>query len=199
LQKLAIETCGERPENLYIGKGNGYVDLTFSPSSFSKMFTSPNPYFHSKDHDFLLGVKLIAHILPSESVLNQAQGEDIIVPAVAIECKTYLERNMLDSCAGTASRLKRAMPYCIYVVATEYLKLEVSQPELTDIDEIFVLCKASNAQRLEHRRLGQPLHPIDATLILELYNMVRSHINRVWWSPENALKDGKIINRPVIC
>ena len=49
---------------------------------------------------------------------------------------------MLDSCAATASRLKTAMPYCIYIVASEYMKMSDAAPELTDIDEVYILCRA---------------------------------------------------------
>ncbi|MBA7637598.1 hypothetical protein ES703_45244 [subsurface metagenome] len=194
---LIIKICGIKPVNLYLGKGKGYVDLTFSPKSFSSMFSNPNPYFHSKDQDVLLGAKFVVSISPSAGVPAEGHKEDIVVPIFAIECKTYLERNMLDSCAGTASRLKKAMPYCLYLVASEYIKMEAAQPELTDISEVFVLCKASNAERLERSRVGKPVHPIDNELVIELFEMVHRHLNSIWWKPEDVLKFGKVINRPL--
>lgn len=193
---LVVEICDGRPDNLYLGKGNGYVDLTFSPVSFRSVFTEPNPYIHSKNQDFLLGAQLMISIGPNLDTASKVWKECIVMPVVAIECKTYLERNMLDSCAGTASRLKKATPYCLYIIASEYLKLEASQPELTDIDEVFVLCKASNAQRLERSRAGEPVHPIDGKLVVELFEMVHRHLNRIWWKPEDALKAGRVIHRP---
>ena len=79
-----------------------------------QIFSKPNPYIHSKDQDFVLGASLELIIKTNDNTTNQ----EIIVPVVAIECKTYIERNMLDSCSGTARRLKNAMPYCIYIVYT---------------------------------------------------------------------------------
>ena len=141
--------------------------------------------------------KFVVSISPSAGVPAEGHKEDIVVPIFAIECKTYLERNMLDSCAGTASRLKKAMPYCLYLVASEYIKMEAAQPELTDISEVFVLCKASNAERLERSRVGKPVHPIDNELVIELFEMVHRHLNSIWWKPEDVLKFGKVINRPL--
>ena len=181
------------PTNLLLGKANGYVDLTFSPSSFREIFIKPNPYIHSKDQDFVIGVRLELKI--KADAANEIK-EDIIVPVLAIECKTYIERNMLDSCSGTARRLKSAMPYCLYIVASEYMKLKDEQPELSDINEIYILCKASVSERLETRKQGAKPHIIQEDLIIDLFNKVKCHLNSIWWSPDKALTTGKIINRP---
>lgn len=181
------------PTNLVLGKATGYVDLAFTPSSFKGFFLNPRPYVHTKDQDFILGATL-------ELVINDStekkHAEKITIPFVAIECKTYLEKNMLDSCSGTASRLKSAMPYCMYIVASEYMKMKGGQPELSDINEIYILCKASNAERLEHARTRQAPHEIQFDLIQDLYLKVMGHLNSIWWAPEKALQMGKVINRP---
>jgi hypothetical protein len=119
-----------------------------------------------------------------------------VIPVIAIEAKTYIERTMLDSCAGTARRLKAAMPYCLYIVAAEYLKLEEAHPELTAIDEIFVLCRASVGERSQYRRARRDPHDIDSTVVYELFEMVHRHLRQVWWSPNDALNRGRIIGRP---
>lgn len=181
------------PNNLFLGKANSYVDLTFSPSSFREIFVKPNPYIHSKDQDFVLGVSLEL-IIKSDGATEIK--ENIIVPVLAIECKTYIERNMLDSCSGTARRLKSAMPYCLYIVASEYMKLKDEQPELSDINEIYILCKSSVSERSGARKEGTNPHKIHDDLIIDLFNKVKGHLNSIWWSPDKALITGKIINRP---
>jgi hypothetical protein len=193
LSDLILSKFQTTPPNFFIGKGNGYVDLTFSPKTFTGIFNEPGEYFHSKDQDFMFG----AQFSISMSAVNSSQvsTSKIIVPVVAIECKTYLERNMLDSCAGTATRIKKATPYCLYIVASEYLKLKDSHPELTDIDEVYVLCRESNADRLKKQKAGQDITPINEDLILDIFNLVSKHLNRVWWQPENAISQGKVINR----
>jgi len=190
---LIGELLPSLPSNLLLGKANSYVDLTFSPSSFREIFIKPNPYIHSKDQDFVIGVNLELKIKADGG--NEIK-EDIIVPVLAIECKTYIERNMLDSCSGTARRLKSAMPYCLYIVASEYMKLKDEQPELSDINEIYILCKATNQERLDSRRKGIKPHFIQEDLIIDLFNKVKGHLNSIWWSPDKALSTGKIINRP---
>jgi hypothetical protein len=180
------------PKNLIIGKGDSYVDLTFSPSSFQSAFASPNPYFHTKVQDFVLGCGIVLSV---EGVENPSK-RDIVIPIVAIECKTYIESNMLDSSAGSARRLKSAMPYCLCIIAAEYMKMEDVSPELTDIDEVYILCKASNSERLYNISKNKPPHLIKKDLILDLYTLVKRHLQSVWWSPEDALSRGKVINRP---
>jgi hypothetical protein len=181
------------PKNLFLGKANSYVDLTFSPSSFREIFIKPNPYIHSKDQDFVLGVSLELKIKADDKTEIK---ENIIVPILAIECKTYIERNMLDSCSGTARRLKSAMPYCLYIVASEYMKLKDEQPELSDINEIYILCKSSVSERLKTRKQGVKPHSIQEDLIIDLFQKVKGHLSSIWWSPEKSLITGKIINRP---
>jgi hypothetical protein len=181
-----------------LGKANSYVGLTFTPRSFQSLFKNPSPAVHTKDQDFVLG----CNIQLSSSIKDGALGKDkksttitnVVVPVVAIECKTYIERNMLDSCAGTAKRLKAAMPYCLYLVAAEYMKMDDAYPELTDIDEVYILTKQSNATRLKQKLL--PPHEISEDLVLDIFRQVSVHLRKIWWSPEDALDRGRVINRP---
>ncbi len=179
--------------NIFVGKGNSYVSLSFTPASFNELFNKPNAYIHTKDQDFVLGANVEIQI----SADGDAETTTTVIPAVAIECKTYLERNMLDSCAATATRLKTAMPYCIYIVASEYMKMSDAAPELTDIDEVYILCKAKNSDRERRKRANLPPYDIDADLIIDLYLRVTRHLNAIWWKPEDAVENGKIINRPL--
>ncbi len=188
-----VELMNISHENLFVGKGNSYVSLSFTPGSFDHLFNKPNAYIHTKYQDFVLGANVEIKVVAD----NETETKTTVIPAVAIECKTYLERNMLDSCAATASRLKTAMPYCIYIVASEYMKMSDAAPELTDIDEVYILCKAKNAEREKRKRAKQPPFDIDDDLIIDLYNRVCRHLNAIWWKPENAVEIGKIINRPV--
>lgn len=178
--------------NLYLGKENSYVSLSFTPKSFENILTDVNPYIHSKDQDFVLGISVDISVTSGKRISTQST----ILPVVAIECKTYLEKNMLDSCANTATRLKNAMPYCLYIVASEYMKMDVASPELTDIDEVYILCKAKNSERLHRSQNDLPPLDIDGSLIVDLFSRVRYHLNSVWWSPDDAISNGKIIRRP---
>lgn len=188
-----MRLSGFSAKNMFIGKGNSYVSLSFTPSSFNSLFKQPGAYIHTKDQDFVLGAAVEISVAADE----MRQSMSTIIPAVAIECKTYLERNMLDSCAATARRLKNAMPYCVYIVAAEYMKMSDASPELTDIDEVYVLCRKKNSERESRKKQGLPPFDIDADLILDLYHRVVRHINAIWWNPTEAVEMGKIINRPI--
>lgn len=186
----------ESRDALSSGKANSYCSLNFTPGSFSDLLKNPTVTVHTKDQDFVLGCKVQ---ITTKAFGNNSYYDNVtqvVVPVVAIECKTYIERNMLDSCAGTAARLKAAMPYCIYLVAAEYMKMKDAYPELTSIDEVFILTKSSNAERLEHRKFGRPIHEISPELIEEIYWMVDKHLAKIWWSPDDAVKRGRVINRP---
>lgn len=183
---------GLHHDSLFLGKGNSYVSLSFTPGSFSEIFNRPSAYIHTKDQDFVLGTNVQIQV-KADGVPEIA---DTVIPVVAIECKTYLERNMLDSCAATASRLKNAMPYCVYIVAAEYMKMSDATPELTDIDEVYILCRAKNSDRERRKRNGEPPFDIDASLIIDLFERVERHLNAIWWNPDDAVEMGKIINRP---
>ncbi len=195
---LTSEVRKKHESAVTLGKANSYVGLTFTPRSFQSLFNNPVPAVHTKDQDFVLGctVQLSSSIKGGDEkeILKSSSSSEVVVPVVAIECKTYIERNMLDSCAGTAKRLKAAMPYCLYLVAAEYMKMDDAYPELTDIDEVFILTKQSNAARL--RQKSSAPHPICEDLILDIFYQVATHLNKIWWSPEDALERGRIINRP---
>ena len=187
-----IAMLGLDHTNLFVGKGNSYVSLSFTPSSFGDLFSHPNAYIHTKDQDFVLGASIDINVQADGS----EESQSTIIPVVAIECKTYLERNMLDSCAATASRLKSAMPYCIYIVVAEYMKMSDASPELTDIDEVYILCKAKNSDREARKRANLPPLDINADLVIDLFERVNRHLNSIWWHPDDAVENGKIINRP---
>lgn len=179
----------QRPKNLFLGKSKSFVDLTFAPSKFQDIFDHPIPYIHSKDQDFIVGATFDLSLANGSNIDTQK----IVIPAFAIECKTYIEKNMLDSCAGTAKRLKSAMPYCKYLVVAEYMKMETATPELTSIDEVFVLCKATVGERTKS---GANIHDIDSKLVGEIVSQAKEHLTDTWWDKETTLSVGKIINRP---
>lgn len=188
-----VEMMGIEHENMFVGKGNSYVSLSFTPSSFKNVFQYPSAYIHTKDQDFVLGATVDISVVAD----GEQETTSTVIPIVAIECKTYLERNMLDSCAATASRLKSAMPYCVYMVAAEYMKMSDASPELTDIDEVYILCKSKNTEREARKRANLPPLEINPDLVVDLFERVVRHLNAIWWHPEDAIENGKIINRPM--
>lgn len=176
---------------LQTGPAAGFIDLVFNPKDVKSLVTAPEFTIRRKDHDFVIGatVQLTVKAIGKE----ESKSESIVVPAVAIECKRYLERNMLDECAGTAEKVKRATPYCLFFVVAEFLKMDDAAPEVSLIDEIFILRKQRNSERLAE---GFRPNPIDADLVWEIYDGSIRHLRKVWWNPQSALTTGKAFGRP---
>jgi hypothetical protein len=167
----------------------GYLDLVFHPRSIGTLLKTPEHTVRTKDHDFVIGSRVEMHL--TVGVGGATQKERLVVPAVALEVKRYLERNMLDECSGTAARVKAATPYCLYVVVAEYLKMDDCRPELSKIDEIYVLRKQRNSERLA---VGFKPNPIDSILVWDLHEMVAKHLSKIWWDPESGVRVGKMFN-----
>lgn len=184
------------PGNFVAGKAmSSYLTLTFAPRNFSELFSDPNPRVSKKDQDFAIGATMELSV--GAPGVKPSFSQRMTLPVIAIECKTYLAKNHLDMCSSTAQMLKRANPYCMYIIATEFLKMDAGvTPEVTDIAEIFVLCKASNVARKVRKDAGDPPHPICGDVALELFNMVVGHLRAIWWDPQTALERGKVISRP---
>ena len=131
-------------KGLLNGPASGFIDLVFNPRDVKGLVSSPDITIRRKDHDFVIGASIELSIKAAGS--PSSRSENIIVPAIAIECKRYLERNMLDECSGTAEKVKRATPYCLYYVVAEFLKMDNASPEVSLIDEIYILRKQKNSE-----------------------------------------------------
>ncbi len=183
LETTLEQTCSVRePER-------GFIDLVFNPINFANLASLPKFTIRKKDHDFIIGGRFKLSISNSENPALQEENE-IVVPAVAIECKRYLERNMLDECSGTAEKVKNATPYCLYLIASEFLKMDEGYPELSQIDEIYILRRQKNSERDQ-----QPILPIYSDLIMEIYSSVVKHLEKIWWNPDAALTTGRVFGK----
>lgn len=144
------------------------------------MLETPYARIEKKDHDFVIGVTVLASLQTSKSGLSRIQDdldshkqtevvndpvekaseilkeldqnqdktiENILVPAeslsafsetlnagdseehffdipvVAIECKTYLDKTMLEGSSRAAEEVKARNPNGLYIVVMEWLKL----------------------------------------------------------------------------
>ncbi|MDB4734469.1 Bpu10I family restriction endonuclease [Akkermansiaceae bacterium] len=176
---------------LELGSASGFIDLAFNPKDVNALVDKPDFTIRKKDHDFVIGATVRMTLKAATS--DETEEATIVVPAVAIECKRYLERNMLDECSGTAEKVKKATPYCLYIVVAEYLKMDHASPEISLIDEIYILRKQRNSDRLS---ADFTPNPIDDTLIWEIYDGTLRHLQKVWWNPDSALTNGRAFGRP---
>jgi Bpu10I restriction endonuclease len=162
-----------------LGKAHTFKDIFFMPSTFAEMVASPNIRVEEKDHDFVIGSRILS--------VNEVEGGKnketlkFDVPAVAIECKTYLDKTMLESSSTSAEQLKTRNPNAIYIVVMEWIKLtENVNLKKMKVDQIYILRKQKNTDR-EFRYLDSyKKNPIYADVVSHLYDYVRKHLTEPW-------------------
>lgn len=183
----------EFSEHAQLGKAHAFKDIFFNAPNFREMVSKPYTKIEKKDHDFVIGVNIDTKM--------QVYGSDIIedvtlqIPAVAIECKTYLDKTMLEGSSTAAEQLKNKNPSGIYLVVSEWLKL-TNQVNLGKykVDQIYVLRKQKNTDR-EFRFLdGYNKSPIHEDVVEHLFMTVRKHLSTDWEKGvEYGLKKGYLL------
>lgn len=193
--------------NAVIGKSHAFKDIFFVPSNYKSMTKKPYTRIELKDHDFIIGVTLQMRIQTlsrdekdemsrvSESSLpdgtHEGGNSEIVtfdVAAVAIECKTYLDKTMLEGASRAAEELKARHPKALYLVVMEWLKL-TSAVNLRKyaVDQIYVLRKQKNTDR-EFRFADDYIkNSIDVDVVWHLFSTVRRHLTIDW---ETTIEEG---------
>jgi hypothetical protein len=159
-----------------LGKSHTFKDLFFRAGSFSDMLQTPRILVEKKDHDFAIGTKIETRFMCAGQAAEEQDTWDI--PAVAIECKTYLDKTMLQDASTAAEQLKYRNPHARYIVVAEWLKLT----EAVNLRKfkIYVLRKQKNTDR-EYRYLeGYQKNPIYEDVVVHLFEMVRTFLTESW-------------------
>lgn len=180
-------------EHALIGKAHTYKDLFFVHGNYSEMVESPYAQIEEKDHDFVIGVDIEAELNCAGSLVKERHS--FKVPAVAIECKTYLDKTMLEGSSNAAAQIKVVNPNAIYIVVMEWIKLtEKVNLKKYKVDQIYVLRKQKNTDR-EYRYLDSYIkNPIYSDVVFHLFNMVRNHLTSDWTGGINyGLKNGYLL------
>lgn len=162
-----------------IGKAHAFKDIFFNAPNFKEMVTNPYAKIEKKDHDFVIGIDVKTKMQCSGS--DEIQEEVFQIPAVAIECKTYLDKTMLEGSSTAAEQLKYKNPNAIYIVVAEWLKL-TDQINLNKykVDQIYVLRKQKNTDREFRYIETYTKNPIFSDVVLHLFNTVRDHFLMDW-------------------
>jgi len=179
--------------NALKGKSHAFKDIFYSSPSFKEMISQPNFKIERKDHDFVIGVNIEAHFKCQGA--EKEQVEILQIPAVAIECKTYLDKTMLEGASTAASQLLVINPNAMYVVLAEWLKLtdDVNLRKFK-VDQIYVLRKQKNTDRKYSLEEGYQKNPIYVDVVQHLFNSVRKHLSSDWHSSNsNGLERGFLL------
>lgn len=142
-----------------IGKSRAFKDLSFKSDSYGSMLTTPGALLEVKDYDFVIGATINAEFKCKGEENGDSQSFDM--PAIAIECKTYLDKTMLESCSTTGEQLKKNNPNALYIVVAERLKLsEKVNLKGRQIDQIYILRKQRNTDREDRFLEGYIANPV---------------------------------------
>lgn len=166
-------------ESALIGKSRAFKDLSFRSDSYYGMLTHPGTLLEVKDYDFVIGATIEAVFRCKD--VTQFENKSFDMPAVAIECKTYLDKTMLESCSTTGEQLKKNNPNAMYIVVAERLKLsEAINLKSCKIDQIYVLRKQKNTDRVDRFLESYIANPIYADVVWHLFSTVRDYLCADW-------------------
>ena len=150
------------------------------------MIASPNALVEKKDHDFVIGSTVNARFMCKGMEAYETASFDI--PAVAIECKTYLDKTMLEGASTACEQLKSRNSNAIYILVAERLKLtEAINLRKYKVDQIYVLRKQRNTDREYRYAEGYTANPIYSDVVWHLFSMVREYLASDW---QGTLSDG---------
>ncbi|PKP56021.1 MAG: hypothetical protein CVT89_06990, partial [Candidatus Altiarchaeales archaeon HGW-Altiarchaeales-2] len=181
LQKLNnyAQNNSEEIKKIQLGGTRTYSNLYFAPENLVDFIKTPNMKINENDLDFAI----------YRTILIKADGEQklINVPVVSIECKTYIDKTMLEGSIATAEKIKNGNPYCLFLVVTECYDVSLDvDPAYSRINQIYVLKK--------EKRKSKNSKPIDFEVVKDLFKFVRNHLERNWSNIEQKLiKEGKIL------
>jgi hypothetical protein len=162
-----------------LGKAHTFKDIFFNSTSYKEMVSRPNAKVEKKDHDFIIGVNIQATMNCDGSTDTESHNWQI--PAVAIECKTYLDKTMLEGSSTAAEQLKHRNPNAIYIVVAEWLKLtEQVNLKKFKVDQIYVLRKQKNTDREYRYADTYKKNPIFEDVVQHLFDTVRNHLTSDW-------------------
>ena len=180
-------------EHALLGKAHTFKDIFFNSPNYKEMVSTPNAKVEKKDHDFAIGVSINAKMSCGGSA--HEEHHTFQIPAIAIECKTYLDKTMLEGSSTAAEQLKHRNPNAMYIVVAVWLKLtEQVNLRKFKVDQIYVLRKQKNTDR-EYRYLeGYEKNPIHLDVVQHLFYTVQTHLTADWESGVNfGLQKGYLL------
>ena len=176
---LFRDLAGSISPNALVGKSHSFKDIFFKAQSFSSMLEQPYALIEKKDHDFAIGSSITSKLITKGSDITETHTWDI--PAIAIECKTYLDKTMLQDVSTAAEQIKHKNPNAKYIVVSEWLKLTESvNLRKFKIDQIYVLRKQKNTDREFRYADGYLKNPIYSDVVEHLFYYVREFLTEDW-------------------
>ena len=157
-----------KDENIKVGSVKSYSSFYFSAKNFQDFKANPIIGINEKEQDFAIYRKLKIELKDEEEILY---CKNIAIPVIAIECKTYLDKTMLEGSIATAEKIKMGNPYCKFFILTESYDVSYDVDiSNSRIDNIFILRKGRTVEN----------NNIDSKVIEKLYEEVMAHLKEEW-------------------
>lgn len=183
---LFKDLAKEHNTDALVGKSHSFKDIFFNADSYQDMVGEPNIKIEMKDHDFIIGSNIIADFRVEGS--DKIEHKELHIPAVAIECKTYIDKTMLEASSTSAEQIKMKNPNALYIIVAERAKLsEAINFQKYKVDQIYIIRKQKNTDREFTYADTYVKNPIYLDVVLHLFQFVREHLTIKW---EGRLTDG---------
>ena len=158
-----------------------------SSKAFSQLSIENNPgnepvaTISTKDQDIALYNEV--------EITISGKTTKVSVPIVSIECKTWLDKTMLEGSASTGGRIKQGISNAKFYIITETYGVGKLVHKPKSIDSIFIVKKKI------HDNFDQN-YDTDSDVVELIYNEIRMHIQSINQSTEQLIEAG--INKGVI-
>lgn len=188
------DLVAEYSESAFLGQADAFKDIFFTPENYRDMVDRPNARVEKKEQDFTIGINVTASMHTADNS-DAAEKHVFSVPAVVIECKTYVDKTMLEAMSMSADGMLKVNPNSIYVVAAEWIKLTSEfNPKKFKLDQVYILRKQKNTDRKDRLKDDYEKNPIYEDVVWKMFERVREHITSDWESgTKYALSTGTLI------
>lgn len=150
---------------LGLGGVKAYANLFFYGKNFSSFAVSPTIGLNVKDQDFAIFRKV-------DLAIDSRATVTACIPVVAVECKTFIDKTMLEGSVATAEKIKAGNPYALFCMVSELYDVGMEvDPAYSRIDQIYILRKC---------RRRDSWHKIDPSVVISFVHRVINHLNRPW-------------------
>lgn len=167
-------------ENNVLNSGSvkAYSNIYFKPKDFVHFIQNPEIGVNEKDQDYAIYRSF-------DISIDQQPPQQIRVPAIAVEVKTYIDKTMLDSIIATAEKIKNGNPHARFIAVTETYDVSLKvDPAYARIDQIYVLRKTQ-------RKAGWS--DIDKDVVWKLFEDTENHLKQPWSDIERKMKNSGVI------
>lgn len=168
-------------EKINIGGIKAFSNMFFSPSDFENFKEKSNIKINTKDQDFAI------YKLVDISVTDNSSVTKAYIPVLAVECKTYLDKTMLEGSVATAEKIKNGNPYCRFCIVTERYDVDKKVDiKNSRIDQIYILKKDAKKNNADTINIAKDVVKL-------LYEDTGRHLNAKWTDIEKSIREKGIV------